>query len=446
MRGEAPGLPRPPAPTWRVAALTVLAMARGASAQTGSVWAATPIGRWPMPPASVRELEAELLAQIRQGKFPLQKDPAPRPPWVPLDFGALDARNCTSCFEQQYRRSLRAAPFAPRVGEATVLWDDFAIDAHACVARSAELPRKRLLSELRPDPPPVAASPGGNAKHPFGFFGTVLPLPPQATAETLRSQGRARSRFRMWLGEREAWVADSEDGVHWAAPAPLAKAWPTHGEFRHTELFPNMCVTVDPHGSFSERGRGSGIGASGGGERGDGARGDKAGAGAFGEHAIPKEQSQVTGRLLLTHPCGNGRMGHSICLAQSAIGDGLRWRPLRGNRLTGKPGDLPQSFANSCGPMCALGADSNNCVRWDEYFEEYRLVKRHHWPLPPERWRGVRGVQIGRATSLDRGVNTRGNNGGRSDGGGSDRGFEELGAWKLDRGCPLSQCQHVHWL
>jgi hypothetical protein len=358
----------------------VLLMLVGAEATTDgwlSVRDAQHPVRWPPLSAAQRAASAKLMAQIANGSFPLRADGLKRPAWLPPAVLAprTGASVCTACFERAYAASLHARPFRPRLNEPVVLWDDAAIAEHECAARSAEPPQKTVLDALQR--PAFKAT--NFVKHYFGMFGSALRTP--------------AGGWRLWLGERQSFVADSANGINWTALTSL-RASPTLPADSAGALFPNVCVTHDPHGAFPPLADPAAVGG---------------------------------GRLLLAHACGNARGGHSVCVATSALDDGVRWTPLVGATLTARDERVkPSQLPSSCGPFCALDGDSGNCVRWTPWAGkrgEYRLVKRKHWPLPPARWRGVRGVAIGAADAID--------------GPRALASFREIAAWRLDREGPL---------
>lgn len=332
--------------------------------------------RWPTRAVDELMSESALFRNITRGGIKWRKDPVNPPRWMrrPFNISHLNATPCNSCFQKEYTISLHREEFVPRIDEPVVLWDDHAIDAHTCVARSAEHPDKRELPDLRVTRPYTRRTHQGARrqarqarqalKH-FGFYGTVMQRP---------CEDKNGSGFRIWLGELSSWTSESEDGLHWRPPTRIVDAYRT--PYTHAQMFPNLCVTHDTH-------------------------------------------HEPLGRLLLTHACGNRLNGESICLATSAIGDGVAWKPIQGSRLTGTSREDSSAFANSCGPACRMGGDSNNCIRWYEWKAEYRLVKRRHFSTG-RRWRGIRGVSIARASAANLGEVR-------------PLSFTKLGSWYLDR-------------
>lgn len=326
----------------------------------------------PRPSRAQLELDEMLRFDVLRGIYPMKRDPWPRPGGFRDDYTHFEV-NCTSCFEGEYRASLVRAPFAPALGVPVPLLDDAPIDAWRCIGRVLEAPVKTRLSGL--------ACPGDclfldqahwTSKHRFGMYGSVLRRGGDG------ADGEAGGgTFMLWLGERNTWLSESEDGLTWLPPVPL----PMLTGARAQEHFDNVCVTRDLRPRSSA---------------------DVTAAVAAGRPAR---------RLLLGYSCGNKRVGESTCVGESMDGErgrifapaGARSWPADRRITALRQNETCEQLDACCGPLCRWCADANNCVRWDAGAAAYRLSKRGAYSISRKGrrhpalvrhhgWRAVRAV------------------------------------------------------
>lgn len=326
-----------------------------------SSWSRSRPPRWPPIPQDLAAQMGSLRAAFKSGALEIRNlDPVPWPRHVLTTLNFSHSSSCTSCFDRKYRKSVHRTPFAPAPDVPELLWDDHGLSAHRCIVRVSIEPERTPIPDLQVKQP--KRNKQGMIYQPFGMYGSVL---------------RLGGTFRAWLGEKKSYIAESQDGLSWKKPRLIRKLWHNRQGVHAGSVFPNLCVTHD----------------------------------------------ELRGRLLMAHSCGNDYAGGSIALAESPLDDGISWRPLVPNgtrgpfNMTGRGDDLPEYFAGRCGPVCTLGGDSCNCARWEESFGEYRIVKRMHFELPPDRWRAIRGVQVAANPDLNK----------------DPRAFRELGHWYFDR-------------